>query len=57
MPWVRPQHPPTQWNLGAADEAVSNKVLKKYPFVEKFSCLPYNSLQIFQIFQASAFST
>jgi hypothetical protein len=24
------QHPPTQWNLEAADEAVLNKVLQKY---------------------------
>ncbi len=24
--WVRSQHPPTQWNLRAADEAVLNTV-------------------------------
>ncbi len=27
--WVRSQHPPTQWNLRGADEAVLNKLLKK----------------------------
>ncbi len=26
---VQSQHPPTQWNLRAADEAVLNKVIKK----------------------------
>jgi hypothetical protein len=27
--WVRSQHPPAQWNLGAADEAVLNIVHRK----------------------------
>ncbi len=27
--WVRSQHPPTQWDLGAADEAVLKNVHKK----------------------------
>jgi hypothetical protein len=27
--WVRSQHPPAQWNLRAADEAVLNIVGKK----------------------------
>jgi hypothetical protein len=37
MPWVRSQHPPTQWNLRGRDEAVLNnlhkkKISKKSPF-------------------------
>jgi hypothetical protein len=40
MSWVRSQHPPTQWNLRGADEAVLNivhkkeKKAKKSPFKE-----------------------
>ncbi len=34
--WVRSQHPPTQWNLGAADEAVLNTVHEKNPPVILF---------------------
>ncbi len=30
-PLVRSQHPPTQWKLRAADEAVLNKVHEKFP--------------------------
>jgi hypothetical protein len=29
LPWVRSQHPPIQWNTGAADEATLNNKVKK----------------------------
>jgi hypothetical protein len=35
--WVRSQHPPRQWNLGAADEAVLNTVHRKKN--QKSNCL------------------
>ena len=43
--WVRSQHPPTQWNLRAADKAVLNIVHRKK--IQKISCLINQMFQTF----------
>ncbi len=45
--WVRSQHPPTPWNLKAADEPVLKKVLynekpRKSPFIFRNNCSLFN---------------
>ncbi len=45
---VQSQHPPTQWNLRAADEEVLNKVLKKIsPFaIQKYMLVKISIIKI-----------
>ncbi len=43
--WVLFQHPPTQWNVRAADEAVLNKIQKKIknpPIGTIFICISHD---------------
>jgi hypothetical protein len=49
--WIRSQHPPTQWNLRAADEAVLNTVhrfidLNNTPVVTCYILISFNGFAI-----------